>query len=262
MNNFKHILVLLLLIAAPVACVQKQQHQATSTELRVGLDPNYAPFEIRNGAGDLVGFDIELMAEICRLAGWQARYVEITFGDLLAELTAGNIDVAISAMTITPQREVVVAFSDPYYLAGQTIAVPVEDSVTRFLSDLRGKRVGVQSGTTAEQLVKRTDGALIFPYRDIAAAFKDLSDGKLDAIVNDYPATRVLVDADSGLQIVGQMLNVEYYGIAVRRDDSKRLDRINSALAVLIGQGVHERLHNKWFGYPLLDIRGVDSTES
>jgi ABC-type amino acid transport substrate-binding protein len=245
-----------------LACSKKENDSEPSTTiLRIGTNPNYPPFEtIDSVTGEMVGFDIDLMRLICDYNGWTCQFVETGFENLIPSLAAGELDLAISAITIIPERQALVVFSDPYYLGGQTIVVPLDDSTTNDIEDLHGKRVGVQAGTIGDKMARAINGVHVFPFDDITVAFGDLAVGKLDAVVNDYPMTRVYIDMHGGLRTISATLNAEYYGIAVPMGQTDLLTLIDSTLAIFAGNNTHENLHLKWFGYPLLDIPGVDTT--
>jgi len=239
----------------------EKEAETTAQAVRIGVDPDYPPFEfVDEENGQIVGFDIDLMKEICEANDWTCRFKKVPFEKLIVDLVEGDIDVIISAMTITPQRQALVAFSDPYYLSGQCIIVRKDDSTTGDVSDLRGRRVGVQAGSTGEQVAKSTDGALVFSYQDMGLAFDDLLAGNLDGILDDCPYARYLIRDHEDLQLAAVGLQAEFYGIALRTNDTERLEQVNNTLATLLGQGAFERLHLKWFGYPLLDVPATDST--
>jgi len=257
-------LIFITLVLALAACAQKENAlQVDENRVVVGIDPNYAPFEFQCGdtAGP-AGFDIDLMREIGRLNGWEVEFREMPFERLITALTGGEIDAVASALTITPKREAVVDFSDPYYLTGQSLVVLSGDSTIVDLADLRGQRVGVQQGTTGEDLARGIDGALIFRYHSIGEAFLHLAGGELDVVINDYPSTRLYLAEHDDLEIANPEVNAEYYGIAVRKNFPDRLQAINEALAVLIGDGTYDSLHQKWFGYSWVEDLGPDLTDS
>ena len=244
-----------------MACSQKDSDsEPATTTLRIGINPNYPPFETKDSVtGELVGFDIDLMRLICEYNGWTHQFVETGFENLIPSLASGELDVAISAITIIPEREALVVFSDPYYLSGQTIVLPLNDSITNDIEDLHGKRVGVQAGTIGDKMARAIDGVHVFPYDDVSVALADLAVGKLDAVVNDYPMTRAYIDKHGGLRTTSATLNAEYYGIAVPMGRTDLVTLIDSTLAIFAGDNTHENLHLKWFGYPLLDVPGVDT---
>lgn len=242
-------------------CSQREDHpQRDADFLLIGVAPDYPPFEsVVSETGEITGFDIDLIMLICQANRWRFEIVPTPFEDLFGDLHDGDIDIAISAITVNPKREVLVAFSDPYYLTGQAVVVPITDTTTSDLADLRGKRVGVMRGTTGEELAKQTDGVLVFSYDEIRSALAALADGDLEAVINDKPTTRALIGNDNSLRMLPGTLNSEYYGIAMRTGDTVRLKILNDALAALLGGYTYERLHARWFGYPPMDIAVPDS---
>lgn len=215
--------------------------------LRVGTDATYLPFEIRDPrSGELIGFDIDLMKEICEHLQIKPEFHVVSFDGIIAGLKTKKYDAIISAMTITEERSKEVSFSIPYYLAGQSIAVHVENDTIRGLEDLKGKKIGVQLGTTGEIEARKIKDAKVVPYEDINTAFIDLANKNLDAVINDIPTTRAIVGAKKNLKIVGDMLTKEYYGIAVRKEDVTLLQQINRALEDIIKDGTLDKLKKKW----------------
>jgi len=215
--------------------------------LKIGTDATYLPFEVRDPqTGELVGFDIDLMKEICRRLQIKPEFHVVSFDGIIAGLKTKKYDVIISAMTITEERSKEVSFSIPYYLAGQSIAVHVENNTIRGLEDLKGKKIGVQLGTTGEIEARKIKDAQVVPYEDINTAFIDLANKNLDAVINDIPTTRAIVSAKKNLKIVGALLTKEYYGIAVRKEDATLLQQINRVLEEIIKDGTLEKLKKKW----------------
>ena len=232
-----------------VGCGQKESsNRGTARILRVGTDATYPPFESINPAtGRPAGFDIDLMTEICGVNGWEPQFICTAFDSIIPGLASAKYDAAISALTITPQRAAIVDFSEPYYLAGQSIAVPLEDTTITCAADLAGKRVGVQLGTTGEMMAKKMAGLHVFSYNNIGAAFVDMANGKLDVVLNDFPTTREYIKRLGKAKIVGEILSTEHYGIAVRKGDRETLAKINAALREIKESGRFRDLHVKWF---------------
>lgn len=216
--------------------------------LRVGTDATYPPFEtVNTETGKPEGFDIDLISEICRINGWKPEFIVTPFDGMIPGLQSKKYDVAISSMTITPERQAVIDFSDPYYLAGQTLAVPLADNVIKTPDDLKGKRVGVQLGTTGELMAQKIQDAKVFSYDNIGAAFIDMQNGNLDAVLNDYPTTQAYIRAHGTAKTVGDILSKENYGIALRKDEPELRSAINKALAEIRSNGTYRTLHLKWF---------------
>lgn len=226
----------------------KPGQAAKRTELRIGTDATYPPFEtIDLATGEPEGFDIELVTEVCRRNRWRAVFIVTPFDGIIPGLLAGKYDLVVSAMTITAKRAAVIAFSDPYYLAGQTIAVPPDENGISSIDDLVGKRVGVQLGTTGELMAKQTDGLQVFSYDNIGTAFIDMDNGNLDAVLNDFPTTKAYISRQGTAKTVGGILSTEHYGMAAVPGDTLLLRQVNSALQSIREDGYYDSLHVKWF---------------
>ncbi len=216
-------------------------------KLLVGTDATYPPFESKDDTGKLVGFDIDLMDQICDKLGVRCEYVVVPFDGIISGLNSEKYDAIISSFTITPEREKVIDFSKPYYNASQSISVRLDRQDINSLIDLKGKKIGVQLGTTGELLAKKVEGAEVVSFDNIGAAFIDLENGKLDAIVNDKPTSQRIIALRGGAKIVGPDLSSENYGIAVRKGEKRLLDSINNSLTSLELSGKLEDLDKKWF---------------
>jgi len=219
--------------------------------LRIGTDATYPPFEMANTAtGRLEGFDIDVITAVCERNGWKTEFIETPFDGIISGLKGDKYDCIISAMTITPQREAIVEFSQPYYLAGQVVAVPESDSLIRSVEDLKGKKVGVQLGTTGEKMAKSLSGLSVFSFDNIGAAFIDMENGQIDAVLNDWPTTREYIRLKGMAKTVGEILSRENYGIAVARGQDELLSLINAAIDSMRAEGIFTELELKWFGNP------------
>lgn len=219
--------------------------------IRIGVNAEFEPFEFIDSSGQLIGFDVDLMAEICRRNEWEYEFVQMPFRELLPAVTRREIDVAISAISVTPVREATVRFSDPYYLSWQAITVPSTDTLTSKLEDLRAKRVGVLGGSTSEYVAKSSDGLLVFPFTTVDEAFAALKDGQVDAVLNDYSTTQRITTGNPALRTVDNHSLLELYGIAMPLTATDLHEQVNRGLAELMGEGVIDSLHRKWFDKPL-----------
>ena len=245
----KRLILILMVCLLILGCSQKDTNQGGErTVLRVGTDATYPPFETVNTlTGKPEGFDIDLISEICKVHGWKTEFIVTPFDGIIPGLNNKKYDVVISAMTITPKRAVAIDFSDPYYFAGQILAVPLDNESIKLVDDLKGKRVGVQLGTTGEIMAKKLEGLQIFSFDNIGAAFIDMDNGNLDAILNDFPTSQAYINKHATAKLVGEILSDEYYGIAVRKNDDDLLKKINSALKMIKTDERYLNLHLKWF---------------
>ena len=217
--------------------------------LRVGTDATYPPFEtVDTETGKIVGFDIDLINEICRELQCSPEYIITPFDGIVAGLNTGKYDLIASSFTITEERAAQVAFSDPYYDAGQAVAVPIYDTTILSVHDLTGKSIGVQLGTTGERRAHQIPGVRVVPFESISAAFIDMETGRLDAVINDRPTTEMLIRQRGSAKIVGETLTAEEYGFAVRRRDRELLEAINTAMDAIKADGRYQIISDRWFG--------------
>ena len=241
------------LVAAPAACGGGGGggDQGGGEDVTVASDIAYPPFESERD-GQPVGFDIDLMDEIGRRAGFTPEYQNVTFDGIIGGLANNQYDVAISAMTITPERAERIDFSDPYFNADQSLLVP-SDSGIGSVGEIGNATVGVQLGTTGEikanEFEERGDiTGEIRTFDTIEDAFAALNNGQIDAIINDLPVSQDEVNgSDGALEIVEVIATGEQYGIALPKDSELRQD-MNEALAEIKEDGTYEEIYKKWIG--------------
>src|SRR5215212_3634040 len=167
-------------------------------------------------------------------------------------------DAAISAMTITKERELQIDFSDPYFNADQALLVASDSEVKSIDDDLAEEPVGVQAGSTgqieAEALLDGEQIGKIVTYRTIGEAFAALEGGKIEGVIYDLSAAhRKIVESDGEIRFVEPISTGEQYGIAFPKD-SPLVDPVNRALAEIKDDGTYEKLYKKWIGMPPKEI--------
>lgn len=217
----------------------------------VGTEPAFPPFESIGDGGELIGFDIELMEAIGEQAGYDIQFESLPFDGLIPSLQAGTIDAAISGMTITEERSETVDFSRPYFRAGLAIAVAEDDTETTSLTDLEGKTIAVQIGTTGAEQAESIEGAKVVTFDSAPLALQELANGNADAVINDAPVTLDAIASGniSGLKVVGELVTEEFYGIALPQD-SENTELVSEALGELLENGTYAAIYEKWFGVP------------
>jgi polar amino acid transport system substrate-binding protein len=221
----------------------------TSGTLVAGSDTSFPPFESMNGTV-AEGFDVELVAAIAKQMGLTSEFKSYKFDTLIPTLVAGGkFDIIVSGMTINADRKKQIDFSDPYIDSNQSISV-VNASTAKTATDLAGKKIGVQSGTTGQQwATENIKGATIVPFDDTLAAFSALQAGKVDAVVNDLPVSAAIVkDTTRGLKIIQEIPTGEQYGIGVSKSNPELLKAINAGLAKVKADGEYTTIYKKWFG--------------
>lgn len=214
--------------------------------LTVGSDIPYPPFE-QGKAGEYTGFDIELMEAIAEKIGRTAEFQDTSFETIFRDVAQGKFEAVISAATITPEREKAVAFSDPYYLSEQAVLVK-EGSSIQSLADAEGKPVGVQQGTTGQELAKEElGGSEIRPFPEGPDAVNALKSGTVEAVVIDAPVAQNAVEKSGGIEIAEKVPTDEKYGIAMAKDNTGLVEEINQGLKEVIDDGTYTKIYEKWF---------------
>lgn len=217
-------------------------------KITVAMDATWPPFEsVDEATKEIVGFDVDLMKAIAEAAGFEVTFINVPWDPLLAGLATGQYEVACSAMTITEERKKQFDFSEPYYSAGQLIAVKSDNTTILKPADLAGKTVGAQLGTTGAMEVEKIQGAKLKNYDDIGQAFLDLINGQIDAVVADNPLVLGYVAKNAGkVKSVGEPFTQEAYGIAVKKNAPEILEAINKGLKIVKDQGLIAQLEAKW----------------
>jgi polar amino acid transport system substrate-binding protein len=250
---WKGLFLLGLAVLFPWSCIGEIESGldriARTGVLRVGTDATYPPFEsIDTASGDVIGFDIDLVGEICRELGCAPEYIVVPFDGIIAGLGAGKYDLIASTFTITPERATQVAYTEPYYDGGQALVVPTYNTTIEDADDLLGLRIGVQLGTTGERRAHLVPDAEIISFENIGAAFIDMENGHLDAIISDMPIVQLIIVRRPNAKIVGPPLTAEDYGFAVRLGDDEFLGRVDQALEKIKTDGRYQAIHDRWFG--------------
>ncbi|AGB42111.1 periplasmic component of amino acid ABC-type transporter/signal transduction system [Halobacteroides halobius DSM 5150] len=250
----KKILLFSLLIGLLVVTGCGQQEATTWSKIQnkgklvVGMDAAYRPFEYHNQNDKIVGFDVDMLQAVADQLGVKLVIKDTAWDGIIPGLKAKKYDVIASAMTITEQREKAVDFSNPYFNAGQVVAVLDSNNTIKSVDDLTGKVVGVQLGTTGDLKVSKMEGIKkIKRYGKIPQAFIELQNGRLDAVVNDLPVTAAYIMKKPNVKIVGEPFTSEQYGIAIREADDKLTKKVNAAIKKIKENGTYDKIYNKWF---------------
>ena len=216
----------------------------------VATDATWPPMQFIDENRELVGYDIDLMRAIADAAGFRVEFKNTAWDGIFAGLATREYDAVISSVTITEERRATMDFSEPYINAGQVLIVERTTSGVTELSDLRGKQVGAQIGTTGAFEIDAVDGVELVTYDELGLAIADLANGRIAGVVADTPiaADYVLQNEEySGtLMIVGEPFTQEFYGIAVRKGNAELLDLINEGLRQVLASDIPAQLEDKW----------------
>ncbi len=241
------LVVLTVVLLSLVACGGGKK----SDVVVVGTNAEYPPFEYVDEDGNITGFDVDIINAIAEKQGLEVQLVNTRWDGIFVALASGEFDMVISAATITDERKETVNFTDPYFNAGQMIAVRKEDAgnITS-PDDLPGLTVGVQLGTTGDIAASEMEGVTVERYDEITQAFQALANGSVDAIVNDGPVSADIIrsNPEFNCTMVGEPFTDELYGMAVRKELPDLLASLNEGLAAIKADGTYDEIYNKYFG--------------
>ncbi len=223
------------------------EEEASGEKLTVGSDIPYPPFEQKASGGGYTGFDVELMEAIGKEIGREPEFIDSSFETIFRDLAQEKFEAVMSAATITEEREEVVNFSLPYYLSEQAILVKEGSEITG-LSDLKGKVVAAQQGTTGLELGKeKAEAKELRPYPEGPDADNALKAGTVEAVIIDAPVAKKQAEELGGIEIVEKVPTEETYGIAIAKPNTELLEQINEGLKKTIEDGSYAKVYEKWF---------------
>ena len=220
---------------------------APAKVLKVGTNVGYVPFEFKtDNKSELQGFDIDLIKAIAEKMNYRVEFYDYVFDDLITALNNKEVDVIISSMTITDERKTQISFSEPYFSSGLAI-VAGKNSKINSLSDLEGKTILVEKGTTGADIAKTVKSANVLEFDSLSDKFSIIKHWNGAALITDRPVMEYSLKNVDGLKIIGKNLTHEEYGIGLRKADTKLQQEINSALKSLKNSGEYDKIYDKWF---------------
>ncbi len=230
----------------------KKEGAAGKPNIVVATDATWPPMEMVNENKEIVGFDIDLLQAAAQAGGFTVEFKNTAWDGIFAGLAAGEYDAVISSVTITDERKQTMDFSEPYINAGQILVVRSDTEGVEKLGDLTGKSVGAQIGTTGAFEVDKVkdQDVTLRTYDEIGLAFEDLANGRIEAVVADTPVAANFAlqnpNYQGKLKIVGKPFTEEYYGIAVKKGNTKVLDTINAGLKKVLNTETYDKLVEQW----------------
>jgi polar amino acid transport system substrate-binding protein len=218
--------------------------------LKIGAYPTNPPFEFKAESGNFEGFEVDIVNEAAKRIGMTTEIADYGFQALFAATSSGRIDVAISSITINPERLKSQSFTQPYYDSDMGIAAKA-DSDIKGIADLTGKTIGVLSGSTGETWTKEHQGSDGFGevkgYDTQQNMLLDLSAGRVDAVVSDIPGMEYSFTRMKDLAVKERIKTGEQYGLMMTKDHPL-LGKLNDALSEMKKDGTLAAIHKKWFG--------------
>jgi polar amino acid transport system substrate-binding protein len=210
----------------------------------------YRPFQFEQ-SGQVVGFDVEMIDLVAKRLGVTPAIVDTPFEGIQSgeDLNARKCDIAAAAMTITPERQEKIDFSEPYFDANQALLVKKGSGIDSF-EDLQGETLGVQSGTTGKDYAEENaQGVELKDYEDVALELTSVKSGQVPAAINDIPVLLDYAKQNPDLEVAATFETGEQYGFATKKGTSQELQQVvNDVISKAKADGTYDRLYEKWFG--------------
>ncbi|NHN32493.1 transporter substrate-binding domain-containing protein [Paenibacillus agricola] len=216
--------------------------------LIMGTSPDYPPYESVDAKnnGEIVGFDIDIAKAVSAKMGYELQIQSMDFNGLIAALQSKRVDFVMSGMSITEERKPSVDFSDVYFVAKNTI-VSKSDKEYKTLDEISNKRIGVQLGSTQEQVVVDLKEAQIKKLNRIPELIQELKSNRIDAAIIEDAVVQGYAKSNSDLKFqVIATDKEEGYAVAFPKG-STLVNDFNKALKELEDDGKKEELIKKWF---------------
>lgn len=251
----KKIIPFIILILSFISCNNKNtQVNNTSSQtneknktIMVGIYVYDYPFGYLSN-GQIGGFDYDIMNEIAKSSELEIDFTAMKFEELMPALSSKQIDIIIAGMTVTEERKKLVNFSKEYYKSSQAILVDKDNEYINTFDDLIGKRVGVINGTIGYSYISKKQGININGFDTGSSALLALKVEKLDAAVFDKVTCEHYAKNDNSIKLVEDPnYPIEDYAIAVRKEDTELLQKINDGLTEIINNGTYQQLLDKFF---------------
>jgi len=230
---------------APISAASRDENV-----LIVGANIGNVPWEFQDTAGELIGFEIDLVNEVAKRLNREIEIINIPFNGLFSAVQSSRIDIAISSITITEQRLTSVSFAQPYYDSDQSLTIRSDSNITS-VNDLQDEVVAVDTGSTGDIWASENQQQYGFKeirrYEGIAPAALDLQIGRVAGYISDIPAMQYYTKDKPELKDVERIRTGGSYSMMFRKDDELALS-VNEIITTLKQEGLVNELHNKWFG--------------
>jgi len=220
----------------------------TADTVVVANDANYAPqSSIDKATGDLVGFDVDVAKKMAEILGLQVKFENPAWETIPAGLNQGKYDVSIGSMTVTPERQKALDFTDPYYYTSGQVFVKKGGPQITSVKDLDGKKVGVGAATTYYDYLKANSTADVKTYTTDADAFPDLRNGNLDFVMTAGPTGQQAISQGQPFDFSGAPLYYEDLAFAIKKGEGDWLTMLNYAVAKMHEDGSLTAMSEKWY---------------
>lgn len=218
----------------------------------LGLDDSFPPMGFRDENNDIIGFDIDLAKEVTSRMGVELVVQPISWDSKEMELNSGNIDCIWNGMSINDERKEAMNLSEAY-LRNDMVFVVLDSSAYNSQADLAGKKVAVQNGSSAQEILEGSEfnsqAGEIIGYDDNVTAFMDLDANGVDAVFLDsVVANYFITSKNKPYRVLSDVLYEEEYAIGFRKNDQALRDEVQKILSEMKADGKVGEISTKWFG--------------
>lgn len=252
------VVVLIIGVSVFAGCSKKDGAQYANTlekvqktkKILIGVDDTYPPMEFKDDSNKLVGFDVDVAEAVAKKLGVTIEWMSTSWDGIFTSLSSKRFDVIHSSVSITDERKETMIFTDPYITGGTAIYVKKGNTNIKTSDDLKGKVVGVQAQTTADEVVTKLGATKeIKKYTGMTEAFLDLENGRVEAVVSDPMVGNYYVSKQPDkFDAPKSNLTEEPIGVAFRKEDTQLRDAYNKAMSELKADGTLSSISKKWFG--------------
>ena len=241
MKKLLSIIMVAVMVLSFAACGEKTDDNV----LTMGTNAAFPPYEFYENE-TIVGIDADIAAAIAEKLGMELKIEDMEFGSLIGAVQSGKIDMCLAGMTVTDERKQSVNFSDSYATGVQVIIVKEDSEVKTFDDLVGGKKVGVQESTTGDIYAEDITDVTIERYNKGFEAVQALSQGKIDAVIIDNEPAKVFVAENEGLVLLDEVFTEEDYAMAIAKENTELLEKVNTALAELKEDGTLQAIVDKY----------------
>lgn len=227
---------------------------AASGKLTMATEATFPPYEFYDGDA-IVGIDVEVAQAIAAKLGMELEVTDIAFDSIIPGIQTNKYDMGMAGMTVTDERKEQVNFSDSYATGVQVVIVKDDSAITSvddLFADGANTVVGTQAGTTgfiyATSDIEDAGLGTVKSFGKTTDAVEALKNGQVDCVILDNEPAKALVAANEGLHILDTEYAVEDYAIAIAKENTDLLDKINTALAELKDDGTLQSIVDKYIG--------------
>ncbi len=194
----------------------------------------------------IIGFEVDIAAELARRLGVRQEFVQSPWSTLPQSLLRGDFDIILNGLEVTAERKEFIDFTIPYYEFHLALTVALGNHQIRRLSDLADKRVATLKGTLAQLTLERVPGVRALLYEDNVSPYRDIVNGRVDAVLMDYPIAHYYGEKIAGLQYAGKNFGSGFYAAGVRKQDGRLTEALNAAFRDMKGDGTLNAILDRW----------------